>query len=426
MKWSNDVAWAHGLRMLLLATLPLTPGAQVWALDRDEALSALQESRYFPRHYLVELPIGSVAIRVLIPAAMAANEYRGNEINTGYACAEKLGYLRIQPDNDYVLKGLRDNVTVTPIGESHGWTVAKESGGYSKHYVFPAVEYSPKRITGIKMIDAVNALVEFDYGVSEVLEAGRCLWKNIDNRKGELEFKGRATLGKYDDGWRVESAQGIGLYTNEWSDLEPASRRLKVSSSPARSSTTGSASSSTSASPGVPTNQAYRNCLSVENPEAFCAQQYPDKVSPSAGTASSAAGAAGTSGASAPQVSTATDPVAGTWVGEIRWGIMGFDAIITVERVNSGQVAGRADYVDGSRPPDSPLYLYCASELILRDVGRGTYTFKERKIDSGANSTCPIQGLIRLATDGGANAEAELARESSPYKVKYKGVLQRQ
>ena len=105
---------------------------------------------------------------------------------------------------------------------------------------------------------------------------------------------------------------------------------------------------------------------------------------------------------------------------------MSYDAIITVERVNSGQVAGRVDYVDLTRTPDNPFYLYCASKLILREAGSGTYTFKERKIDRGANSTCPIIGLVRLTTDGGANAEGQWTRESSPDKVRYKGDLRRQ
>ena len=163
----------------------------------------------------------------------------------------------------------------------------------------------------------------------------------------------------------------------------------------------------------------YRNCISLGTPPESCATLYPP-------TTEAVGSAAGTSARDTSAAATATDAIVGTWSGRIRSGMIGSDVVISVKPVSAGQVVGRADYINYLVPSDSPLRLYCASELTLREVTPGSYTFQERMIDSGSRSICPIRDLIRLSlTEGASVADAQWTRAGSPDKVSFKGTLQK-
>jgi hypothetical protein len=181
----------------------------------------------------------------------------------------------------------------------------------------------------------------------------------------------------------------------------------------------GPSASGSSSNAAANDNQSagYRNCVSLGTPPESCATLYPP-TSGGGGTA------AGTSAGESPAASTATTPIVGTWSGRIRSGMIGSDVVISVKPAAVGAVAGRADYINYLVPSDSPLHLYCSSELTLREAKPGSYTFQERMIDAGSRSICPIRDLIRLSlTEGASVAEAQWARSGSPDKASYRGTL---
>lgn len=198
---------------------------QSHALDRSEALSVLKKSDYFPRYEtLTPLPMGNpVNIEVVIETIMRKDTRLGNELNTGYACAKKLGLLQIRGNTKKVFgtnMGTYYNVSLTEEGEKTGRIVRENVYGYTSGYVLPIYKITAVRVTGIKNQGSGSAIVDFDTGISEILPAGRCVHPNIDDVKAEVTQKHRATLELFDDGWRVESVKAKGKHV-DWISIKP-------------------------------------------------------------------------------------------------------------------------------------------------------------------------------------------------------------
>jgi hypothetical protein len=167
-----------------------------------------------------------VNVEVVIKTVMNKDAQLGNELNSGFGCAQKLGLLNITA-NRTSLFGTRMGtlyvVDVTEEGHQTGWVVHENVYGYTSGYVLPIYRKNAMRVTGIRKSGTGTATVDFETGIEEILPAGRCVHPNIEETRHSVVGKYRATLELFDDGWRVESVKAKGKH-RPWIPVEPERR----------------------------------------------------------------------------------------------------------------------------------------------------------------------------------------------------------
>lgn len=175
----------------------------VFNLDRESALVLLKRAGLNPLTY--EIPVGeNVNLNDYIRANKLADQYNGKIIDNSYGCLQKLKYLNFTPRKKNLFGSILTwyDISMTDQGRTIGTVVAKEREGYHYVYVFKVCDRLIKRVTGIKITSATSAVAEFEWQEENLNEVYRCMF--LSKPHADL---GEATLGKYDDGWRVESTQ---------------------------------------------------------------------------------------------------------------------------------------------------------------------------------------------------------------------------
>lgn len=196
-------------------------------LNRETALAALTNSMWFPRDEVFGIYSGpDINLRGLLHAMEGRDRSLANRLSRSYDCAQKLQLVTIQPTQNPASRPL-GNVEISPTakGLSAGKVVKGSFGFSGQLYVFKAEDEQVKGITGIKRLSEAGAEVEFEYIVTGPTEMGNCLFsKDIPSEV----FRGTATFGRYDDGWKPEKVRVPGV-KKDWVDLAIAEKAYQRS-----------------------------------------------------------------------------------------------------------------------------------------------------------------------------------------------------
>jgi hypothetical protein len=242
------------------------------------------------------LPIGSpVNISVVVQTVKRTDQRMGQALDTGYACAQKLGFLDFKSDRKVVFGtdvGTFYHVSVTNKGLDNGWVVNEDLYGYRQGYVMPLYKKNAVRVTGIKELNSSTAEAYIDTGMTEILPAGSCVYPDIESQRNSASGKHKVTLGLYDDGWRVEKAQAEGA-RKDWVDIKPASNmkisRVASSSSRSKSADSVNRSSGTETS-NTPAGSSTNNPSTLGQGDVVLVQQKLNELGYDAGVADGIAG----------------------------------------------------------------------------------------------------------------------------------------
>ena len=196
----------------------------------------------------------------------------------------------------------------------------------------------------------------------------------------------------------VKSGKGKEIPCAESDLTSGAADRLEGERVPA-SPDSGSQAGSTSA-PATKFPPAYETCVARGVPAKSCEMLYPP---------TSTGEPAGTSIA----------PIAGRWVGEIKWRLSKSKVVLDLNPAPAGQPAGRAQYTKILE--SSP---YCEGALVLVEQQGNKYTFKE-EITRTRGLECPGGGTVWITLDGAGSLNAAWENEYRPGEVSYQGAFRK-
>jgi len=116
---------------------------------------------------------------------------------------------------------------------------------------------------------------------------------------------------------------------------------------------------------------------------------------------------------------TSIAPIAGRWVGEIKWRLSKSKVVLDLNPAPAGQPAGRAQYTKILE--SSP---YCEGALVLVEQQGNKYTFKE-EITRTRGLECPGGGTVWITLDGAGSLNAAWENEYRLGEVSYQGAFRK-
>jgi hypothetical protein len=200
-RWNKIIYFAFLIAIVCADGKIAFSQSSILNLDRETAASLIKKN--FPQPVTYEIPIGNdMNVEDYIKAKYAVDPGEGKIVDNCYGCLGRLGYLSIQPINKSLFGSTLKwyNVSVTAKGQNIGKVVQKSLGGHKMAYVFKVCDRIFLGVSGIKQTSQSSAIVLYQWQQGDFNEVYKCMLK--PNNRIET---GQATLGRYDDGWRVEN-----------------------------------------------------------------------------------------------------------------------------------------------------------------------------------------------------------------------------